>query len=168
MKERNSGKKQISKSSIIIPTIVQRTSHGREASDLFSSLLQNNNIIILSGEIDNESADIIVAELLYLENLNNNRDISLYINSPGGSVTAGLAVISAMRFIQKDVCTICTGLAASMAAVILAAGAKNKRFSLPYARIMIHQVSSGMKGQLADIEASVKEVNALQSIIYGI
>ncbi len=162
----------VPRSGILVPTIIQKTTTGgMEAYDLFSSLLQNNGIIIISGVIENAMADIIVGELLYLSSLNTASDINIYIDSPGGSVTAGLAIISTMRHVMhkgKDISTICMGQAASMGSVILAAGSKGKRFSLPYARIMIHQVSGGAEGPVADMKASIGEVERLQDILYSI
>jgi ATP-dependent Clp protease protease subunit len=161
----------VPRSGILVPTIIQKTPTGREAYDLFSSLLQNNSIIMISGVIENAMADIIVGELLYLNSVDKNEDINIYIDSPGGSVTAGLAIISTMRHIIKKgkaISTICMGQAASMGSVILASGSKGKRFSLPYARIMIHQVSGGAEGPVADMKASIGEAERLQDILYDI
>jgi ATP-dependent Clp protease, protease subunit len=142
----------------LIPTVVENTSRGERHYDIYSRLLKDN-IIFLGTPIHEEVANIIVAELLYLESEDPDRDISLYINSPGGSITGGLAIYDTMRFIKPDVVTICFGQAASMAAVILAAGAKGKRFSLPNARILIHQPSmEGLAGQATDINIYAEEM----------
>jgi ATP-dependent Clp protease protease subunit len=142
----------------LVPTVVENTSRGERHYDIYSRLLKDN-IIFLGTPIHEEIANIIVAELLYLESEDPDRDISLYINSPGGSITGGLAIYDTMRFIKPDVVTICFGQAASMAAVILAAGAKGKRFSLPNARILIHQPSmEGLAGQATDINIYAEEM----------
>jgi ATP-dependent Clp protease protease subunit len=142
----------------LIPTVIEQTSRGERAFDIYSRLLKEN-IIFLGTPIDDQIADLIVAQLLYLEAEDPDRDISIYINSPGGSVTAGMAVYDTMQFIRPDVVTICIGQAASMAALLLAAGTKGKRFALPNARILIHQPSIGsIGGQASDIRIYAEEI----------
>jgi ATP-dependent Clp protease, protease subunit len=153
----------------LIPTVVESTSRGERHYDIYSRLLKEN-IIFLGTPIDEVIANIIVAELLYLESEDPDREISLYINSPGGSITAGLAIYDTMRFIKPDVVTICMGQAASMAALLLAAGARGKRFALPNARILIHQPSiEGLGGQATDVKIHAEEMlrmrNALSQIL---
>lgn len=134
----------------LVPYVVEQTNRGERSYDIFSRLL-NDRIIILAEEVNNTTASLIVAQLLYLEGQDPSKDINLYINSPGGSVTDGLAIYDTMQYIKCDVSTICMGLAASMGAFLLAAGAKGKRFALPNSDIMIHQPSGGAKGQATDI-----------------
>ena len=134
----------------LIPYVVEQTNRGERSYDIFSRLL-NDRIIILAEEVNNTSASIVIAQLLYLEGQDPSKDISLYINSPGGSVTDGLAIFDTMQYIKCDVSTICVGLAASMGAFLLAAGTKGKRFALPNSEIMIHQPLGGAKGQASDI-----------------
>ncbi len=141
----------------IVPTIVERTQRGERAYDIFSRLLEER-IIFLAGPVTDMNANVVIAQMLYLASKDSKRDIKLYINSPGGSVTAGLAIYDTMQFIQCPVSTICIGLTASMAAVILAAGTKGKRYSLPNAEILLHQVAGGMQGQAADIEITAKQI----------
>ena len=141
----------------IVPTIVERTQRGERAYDIFSRLLEER-IIFLAGPISDMNANVVIAQMLYLASKDSKRDIKLYINSPGGSVTAGLAVYDTMQYLKCPVSTICIGLTASMAAVILAAGTKGKRFSLPNAEILLHQVAGGMQGQAADIEITAKQI----------
>ena len=141
----------------IVPTIVERTQRGERAYDIFSRLLEER-IIFLAGPVTDMNANIVIAQMLYLASKDSKRDIKLYINSPGGSVTAGLAIYDTMQFLKCPVSTICIGLTASMAAVILAAGAKGKRYSLPNAEILLHQVAGGMQGQAADIEITAKQI----------
>ena len=141
---------------MLIPTIIEKSNSGERAYDIYSRLLKDR-IIILTGEIDDNSANIVVAQLLYLDSINNN-DISLYINSPGGSITAGMAIYDTMNFIKCDVSTIVIGMAASMAAFLLSAGAKGKRCSLPNSEIMIHQPLGAYEGQASDIEISAKRI----------
>lgn len=133
-----------------MPTVIETTNRGERAYDIYSRLL-NDRIIFVSGEIENHMADLIVAQLLFLESEDPDKDIQLYINSPGGSVTAGLAIYDTMNYIKPDVSTICVGMAASMGAVLLSSGAKGKRFALPNAEIMIHQPLGGTQGQASDI-----------------
>lgn len=140
-----------------IPTIVERDARGERGYGLFDRLLKDR-IILLGEEVDDVQASIIVGSLLYLEKEDPDRDIELYINSPGGSVTAGLAIYDAMQLVRCDVATICMGLAASMGAVLLAAGAKGKRYALPHARVMIHQVSAGFRGTAGDIDVQAREI----------
>lgn len=135
----------------LIPTVIEKTTAGERAYDIYSRLLKDR-IIMLGSPIDDEVANVVVAQLLFLESQDKTRDIKLYINSPGGSVTAGLAIYDAMQYVKPDVSTICIGMAASMGAVLLAGGAKLKRFALPNSEIMIHQVLGGMQGQATDIK----------------
>ena len=144
-------------SQYLIPTIIEKTSHGERAYDIYSRLLIDR-IIFLGDSIDDHMANIIIAQLLFLENQNPEKDIKLYINSPGGSVTAGMAIYDTMQYIKSPVSTICVGMAASMAAVLLAAGAKGKRLALPNAEIMIHQVMGGVEGQATDIAIAAKHI----------
>jgi ATP-dependent Clp protease protease subunit len=138
--------------------VVEQTSRGERASDIYSRLLQEN-IIFLGQPIDDNVANLVIAQLLFLTAENPEKDISIYINSPGGSITAGLAILDTMRVVQPDIVTYCVGQAASMAAVLLACGAKGKRYSLPHSRILIHQPSmSGLAGQATDIEIFAKEI----------
>ncbi|AIG25554.1 ATP-dependent Clp endopeptidase proteolytic subunit ClpP [Brevibacillus sp. 7WMA2] len=135
---------------MLIPMVVEQTNRGERAYDIYSRLLKDR-IIFLGSEIDDEIANAVVAQLLFLESEEPGKDISLYINSPGGSVTAGMAIYDTMQFIKSDVSTICIGMAASMGAVLLAAGAKGKRFALPNSEVMIHQPLGGVRGQAEDI-----------------
>lgn len=135
----------------LVPYVVEQTSRGERSYDIFSRLL-NDRIVVLSDEVNDATASLIVAQLLYLESENPDKDIQLYINSPGGSVTSGFAIYDTMNFIKCDVSTICIGMAASMGAFLLAAGAKGKRLALPNSEIMIHQPLGGMKGQASDIK----------------
>ncbi|MDB5792862.1 MAG: ATP-dependent Clp protease proteolytic subunit [Massilia sp.] len=141
----------------MVPMVIEQSGRGERAYDIYSRLLKER-VIFLVGPVNDQSANLIVAQLLFLESENPDKDISLYINSPGGSVSAGLAIFDTMNFIKPDVSTLCTGLAASMGAFLLAAGAKGKRFSLPNSRIMIHQPSGGSQGQASDIEIQAKEI----------
>lgn len=140
-----------------VPYVIDNTNGHEYHSDLFSRLL-SSRIIILSGEVDDDMASLAVAQLLYLESLDPNKDIQIYINSPGGSVTAGMAIYDTMRHVKCDVSTICVGLAASMGAFLLAGGTSGKRFSLPNAEIMIHQPSGGAKGQATDIQIAAQNI----------
>lgn len=151
----------------MVPIVVEQNGHGERAYDIYSRLLKER-IIFLVGPVTDESANLIVAQLLFLESENPDKDISLYINSPGGSVTAGMAIYDTMQFIKPQVSTLCTGLAASMGAFLLAAGAKGKRFSLPNSRIMIHQPSGGAQGQATDIEIHAKEILYLRKQLNAI
>ena len=142
---------------MLIPYVVDQTSTGERSYDIYSRLLEDR-IIFLSGEIDDAMANTIVAQLIYLEGKNPDKDISLYINSPGGSVTAGMAIYDTMNFIKCDVSTVCIGMAASMGAFLLAGGAKGKRYALPNAEIMIHQPLGGAQGQATEIEIAAKHI----------
>lgn len=141
----------------IVPTIVEKSQRGERAYDIFSRLLEER-IIFLAGPVTDLNANIVIAQMLYLVSKDPKRDIKLYINSPGGSVTAGLAIYDTMQYLKCPVSTICIGLTASMAAVILACGTKGKRFSLPNAEILLHQVAGGMQGQATDIEITAKQI----------
>ena len=139
-----------------IPMVIEQSGRGERAFDIYSRLLKER-VVFLVGEINDATANVIVAQMLFLESENADKDISLYINSPGGSVTAGLAIYDTMQFIKPDVSTLCTGFAASMGAFLLAAGSKGKRLCLPNSRVMIHQVSGGFRGQASDIAIHAKE-----------
>ena len=141
----------------LVPIVVEQTARGERAYDIYSRLLKDRLIFIV-GPVDDYMANIVVAQLLFLESENPDKDISLYINSPGGIVTAGLAIYDTMQFVRPDVSTICVGQAASMGAVLLAGGAKGKRFALPHARMMIHQPLGGFQGQAADMEIHAREM----------
>jgi ATP-dependent Clp protease protease subunit len=143
--------------SILIPTVIEKTSLGERAYDIYSRLLKEN-IIFLSGPIDDHVANTIIAQLLFLQSEDPKKEISLYLNSPGGSVTAGLAIIDTMNHIKNDVSTVCVGIAASMGAVILSAGKKGKRYALPNAEVMIHQPLGGIEGQASDIAITAKHI----------
>jgi len=145
--------------------VVEQTSRGERASDIYSRLLQEN-IIFLGQTIDDDVANLVIAQLLFLTAENPEKDISIYINSPGGSITAGLAILDTMRVVQPDIVTYCIGQAASMAAVLLACGAKGKRYSLPHSRILIHQPSlSGLAGQATDIEIYAREILRMRAAL---
>jgi ATP-dependent Clp protease protease subunit len=144
------------------PTVIEQTHRGERAYDLYSRLLKDR-IVFLGTPIDDDVANIIVAQMLFLESEDPDKDINLYINSPGGSVTSGLAIYDTMQYVKCQVSTICMGQAASMGALLLAAGAKGKRYSLPHARIMIHQPSGGFGGQASDIELHAKEILRLKA-----
>ena len=148
----------------LVPMVVEQTSRGERAYDIYSRLLKER-VIFLVGGIDDHMANVVVAQMLFLEAENPEKDISLYINSPGGIVTSGMAIYDTMQYVKCPVSTICVGQAASMAAVLLAAGAPGKRFALPYARVMIHQPSGGSQGQAADIEIQAKEILRLKDIL---
>jgi len=145
-----------------IPMVIEQSGRGERSFDIYSRLLKER-VIFLVGPVNDMSANLVVAQLLFLEAENPDKDISLYINSPGGSVTAGMSIYDTMQFIKPDVSTLCIGQAASMGAFLLAAGAKGKRFSLPNSRIMIHQPSGGFQGQSSDIEIHAKEILYLRS-----
>jgi ATP-dependent Clp protease protease subunit len=140
----------------LVPMVVEQTARGERAYDIYSRLLKDRLIFVV-GAIDDYMANIVVAQMLFLESENPEKEINLYINSPGGVVTAGLAIYDTMQFIKPDVSTICTGQAASMGAVLLASGAKGKRYCLPHARVMIHQPLGGVQGQASDMEIHVRE-----------
>jgi len=141
----------------LVPMVVEQTARGERAYDIYSRLLKER-VIFIVGPIEDHMANLIVAQLLFLESENPDKDIHLYINSPGGSVTAGMSIYDTMQFIKPDVSTMCTGLAASMGAVLLTAGSKGKRYCLPHARTMIHQPLGGFQGQASDIEIHAKEI----------
>ena len=149
--------------STLVPYVIEQTGNGERSYDIFSRLLKDR-IIFVDGEINDMSADLVVAQLLFLEAQNPDKDISLYINSPGGSVTAGLAIYDTMQHIRPDVQTICLGQCASMGAVLLAGGAKNKRYALPSSRVMIHQPWGGVQGQAVDINIQAKEIVRLKKL----
>ncbi len=142
---------------MLIPTVIEKSQFGERAYDIYSRLL-NERIIFLGGPIDDHTANLVIAQLLYLDHSDSKKDIHLYINTPGGSVTAGLAIIDTMNFIKSNVSTICVGIAASMGALILASGQKGKRFSLPNSEVMIHQVMGGAEGQASDIAINAKHI----------
>jgi ATP-dependent Clp protease protease subunit len=149
----------------MVPMVVEQTSRGERASDIYSRLLQEN-IIFLGQPIDDNVANLVIAQLLFLTAENPEKDISIYINSPGGSITAGMAILDTMRVVQPDIVTYCVGQAASMAAVLLACGAKGKRYSLPHSRILIHQPSmSGLAGQATDIEIYAREILRMRATL---
>ena len=148
----------------LIPYVVEQTSRGERSYDIFSRLL-NDRIIFLSEEVNDTTASLVVAQLLYLEAQDPDKDIQFYINSPGGSVTAGMAIYDTMQYIKCDVSTICVGLAASMGAFLLSAGAKGKRIALPNAEIMIHQPSAGTQGQITDMAIHLKRLETIKSKI---
>tara|TARA_B100001559_G_scaffold8529_1_gene7598 strand:+ start:245 stop:853 length:609 start_codon:yes stop_codon:yes gene_type:complete len=145
----------------LVPMVVERNSRGERAYDIYSRLLKER-VIFLVGAVQDQMANIVVAQLLYLESENPDKDINIYINSPGGSVTAGLSIYDTMQFINCDVSTICVGQAASMGALLLSGGANGKRFALPHSRIMVHQPSAGFQGQATDIDIHAKEVLELK------
>jgi len=141
----------------LVPIVVEQTARGERSYDIYSRLLKER-VVFIVGEVHDQMANLIVAQLLFLESENPDKDIHLYINSPGGSVSAGLAIYDTMQFIKPDISTICVGQAASMGALLLAAGAKTKRFALPNSRIMIHQPLGGFQGQATDIEIHTREI----------
>ncbi len=145
----------------LVPMVVEQTSRGERAFDIYSRLLKER-VVFLVGPVDDYMANVIVAQLLFLESENPDKDINLYINSPGGSVTAGMAIYDTMQFIKPQVSTMCIGQAASMGAILLAAGAKSKRFSLPHSRIMIHQPLGGFSGQASDFDIHAREILAIR------
>ncbi|MBC7204585.1 MAG: ATP-dependent Clp endopeptidase proteolytic subunit ClpP [Pusillimonas sp.] len=144
-----------------VPIVVEQSGRGERSYDIYSRLLRER-VIFFVGPVNDQSANLVVAQLLFLESENPGKDISLYINSPGGSVYAGMAIYDTMQFVKPDVSTLCTGLAASMGAFLLAAGAKGKRYALPNSRIMIHQPSGGAQGQASDIQIQAKEILSLR------
>jgi ATP-dependent Clp protease protease subunit len=146
----------------LVPMVIEQTSRGERAYDIYSRLLRDN-IIFLGTPIDDNIANVIIAQMLFLSGEDPEKDIQLYINSPGGSITAGLAIYDTMQYIRSPVSTVCIGQAASMGSLLLAAGAKGKRFSLPNSRIMIHQPSGGAQGQATDIEIQAREILALRA-----
>ncbi|MDG2060401.1 MAG: ATP-dependent Clp endopeptidase proteolytic subunit ClpP [SAR86 cluster bacterium] len=151
----------------LVPMVVEQTSRGERAFDIFSRLLKER-VIFLTGPVEDIGANLIVAQLLFLEAENPDKDINLYINSPGGSVTAGLSIYDTMQFIKPDVSTLCVGQAASMGAVLLTGGAKGKRHALPNARVLIHQVMGGFSGQASDFEIHAKEILSIKAKLNSI
>ena len=151
----------------MVPIVIEQSGRGERAYDIYSRLLRER-VIFLVGPVNDQTANLVVAQLLFLESENPDKDISLYINSPGGSVSAGLSIFDTMQFIKPDVSTLCMGLAASMGAFLLAAGAKGKRFALPNSRIMIHQPSGGAQGQASDIEIQAREILKTRALLNGI
>jgi|TARA_B100001094_G_scaffold330419_1_gene395608 ATP-dependent Clp protease, protease subunit len=154
-------KENINPTNQLVPMVVEQTPRGERAYDIYSRLLKER-VIFLTGPVEDYGANLIVAQMLYLEAENPDKDIHLYINSPGGSVTAGLSIYDTMQFIKPDVSTLCIGQAASMGAVLLCGGAKGKRQSLPNSRVMIHQVLGGFQGQASDIEIHTKEILSIK------
>lgn len=146
-----------------VPIVVEQSNRGERAYDIYSRLLKDR-IVFIGGPIDDTMANLVIAQLLFLESEDPDKDIHLYINSPGGSVTAGLAMYDTMQYIKPDVSTICLGMAASMAAILLTAGTKGKRYALPYSRVMIHQPLGGAQGQATDIEIQAREILRLREV----
>ena len=151
----------------MVPIVIEQSGRGERAYDIYSRLLRER-VIFLVGPVNDQTANLVVAQLLFLESENPDKDISLYINSPGGSVSAGLSIFDTMQFIKPDVSTLCMGMAASMGAFLLAAGAKGKRNALPNSRIMIHQPSGGAQGQATDIEIQAREILKLRESLNSI
>ncbi|MFC2695340.1 MAG: ATP-dependent Clp endopeptidase proteolytic subunit ClpP [Lactobacillus sp.] len=149
---------------MLVPTVIEQSARGERAYDIYSRLLKDR-IIMLSGEVNDQMANSIIAQLLFLDAQDNTKDISLYINSPGGVITSGMAIVDTMNFIKSDVSTIATGMAASMASIILASGAKGKRFALPHATVLIHQPLGGAQGQATEIEIAAKEIVKTRKMI---
>lgn len=152
---------------MLVPVVVEHTNRGERSYDIYSRLLKDN-IVFIDGPIDDNVASVVIAQLLFLEGADPEKDIYLYINSPGGVVTAGLAIYDTMQYIKPDVATVCVGQAASMASVLLASGANEKRFATPHARIMMHQPWGGAQGQAADIQIQAKEIVRLKGEINSI
>ncbi|MYN14680.1 ATP-dependent Clp endopeptidase proteolytic subunit ClpP [Pusillimonas sp. TS35] len=150
-----------------VPIVIEQSGRGERSYDIYSRLLRER-VIFFVGPVNDQSANLVVAQLLFLESENPEKDISLYINSPGGSVYAGMAIYDTMQFVKPDVSTLCTGLAASMGAFLLAAGAKGKRYTLPNSRIMIHQPSGGAQGQASDIQIQAREILSLRERLNSI
>jgi len=151
----------------MVPIVIEQSGRGERAYDIYSRLLRER-VVFLVGPVNDQTANLVVAQLLFLESENPDKDISLYINSPGGSVSAGMSIFDTMQFIKPDVSTLCMGLAASMGAFLLAAGAKGKRFALPNSRIMIHQPLGGAQGQATDIEIQAREILKLRENLNSI
>jgi ATP-dependent Clp protease protease subunit len=152
---------------MLIPIVVEQSSRGERAYDIYSRLLKDR-IIFIGDMLDDAIANTVIAQMLFLESEDPDKDINIYINSPGGSVTAGLAIYDTMQYIKPDITTICMGQASSMAALLLASGAKNKRYSLPNARVMIHQPIGGVQGQATDIDIQAKEIMKIKATIHKI
>lgn len=148
----------------LIPMVIEKSSFGERAFDIYSRLLKDR-IIFLGDPIDDNTANLVIAQLLFLESEDPKKDIYMYINNPGGSVTAGLAIYDTMQYVKCDISTMCVGMAASMAAVLLAAGTKGKRFTLPHSRILIHQLMGGAQGQATDIDIQAKEILRIKDIL---
>ena len=151
----------------LIPIVVEQTSRGERAYDIYSRLLKDR-IVFIGDPIDDSMANLVIAQMLFLQGEDPDKDINLYVNSPGGSVTSGLAIYDTMQYVKPQVSTVCVGLAASMAAVLLAAGAKGKRYALPYSRVMIHQPAGGTSGQATDIEIQAREILRIKKITHEI
>jgi ATP-dependent Clp protease protease subunit len=151
----------------LVPMVVEQSSRGERAYDIYSRLLKDS-IVFIGSPIDDDIANLVIAQMLFLEAEDPDRDVSVYINSPGGSVTAGLAILDTMRFIKPDISTFCVGQAASMAAVLLSAGTRGKRFALPNSRIIIHQPLGGVQGQAADIDIHAREILRMRETLNGI
>lgn len=154
-------------SQLLIPTVIEKETNGERAYDIYSRLLKDR-IIFIGDEISDHLANTVIAQLLFLESQDKDKDIKIYINSPGGSVTAGLAIYDTMQYLKPDVSTICVGMAASMAAVLLAGGSPGKRLALPNAEVMIHQIMSGIQGQASDIEIGARRILKLKGRLNGI
>ncbi|UCG63707.1 MAG: ATP-dependent Clp endopeptidase proteolytic subunit ClpP [Deltaproteobacteria bacterium] len=152
---------------MLIPIVVEQTSRGERAYDIYSRLLKDR-IIFMGEQVTDDMANIIIAQFLFLESEDPDKDINLYINSPGGSITAGLAIYDTMQYVKPDITTICTGQASSMSALLLASGSKGKRFALPHSRIMIHQPMGATQGQATDIDIQAKEIMRLKEAINGL
>ena len=152
---------------MLIPIVIEQSSRGERAYDIYSRLLKDR-IIFVGEQVHDDMANIVIAQMLFLESEDPGKDINLYINSPGGSVSAGLAIYDTMQYIKPDVATICMGQASSMGALLLAAGAKGKRYALPHARIMIHQPLGGVQGQATDIDIQAKEILKIKGIVHNI
>jgi ATP-dependent Clp protease protease subunit len=163
----NSNERIETKNLGLVPMVIETSGRGERAYDIYSRLLRER-VVFLVGEVNDHTANLVIAQLLFLESENPDKDISLYINSPGGSVSSGLAIFDTMNFIKPDVSTLCMGLAASMGAFLLSAGAKGKRFALPNSRIMIHQPLGGARGQASDIEIQAREILYLREQLNGI
>ena len=157
-------KPKVNNLSTLIPMVVEQTSRGERAYDIYSRLLKER-IIFLTGVVEDDVSSLICAQLLYLESENPNKDISLYINSSGGSVTSGLAIYDTMQYIKPDITTVCIGQAASMGSLLLGAGTKKKRYALPHARIMVHQPSGGVQGQASDIQIHANEILTVRKML---
>ena len=150
-----------------MPVVVETEARGERAYDIFSRLLKDR-IIFLTGAIDDNTANVVIAQMLFLESQNPDKDINLYINSPGGSISAGMAIYDTMRYIKPDLVTICVGMAASMASILLMAGAKGKRFALPHAQVMLHQPMGGFSGQASDIEIHARNILRTREEMYDV
>lgn len=151
--------------SYLVPTVLEKTQFGERAYDIYSRLLKER-IIFVNGQVDDMMSSLVIAQLIFLENEDAKKDITMYVNSPGGSISAGMAIIDTMHFIKPDVSTVCMGIAASMGAMILSQGAKGKRFTLPNAEVMIHQPLTGIEGQASDIEITAKHIIRSKETLY--